>query len=101
MRGSKDREKRIGPDPSNDKGNQSIWERLGRWKVLFPPSAVWSQGSVRGQEYDPSPRASEVLIHGLHSLPMFLSIGHDWFPIAVIWSESTLTYRSEEDFISK
>ncbi len=51
--GSKDSEKRIGPDPSNDKGNQSIWERFGRWKVLFPPSAVWSQGSVRGQEYDP------------------------------------------------
>lgn len=50
--GSKDREERIGPDPSNDKGNQSIWEHFRPRKVLFPPSAVWSQGSVRGQEYD-------------------------------------------------
>lgn len=32
---------------------RAISQSLGRWKVLFPPSAVWSQGSVRGQEYDP------------------------------------------------
>lgn len=31
-----------------------------RWKVLFPPSAVWSEGSARGQEYDLWPCASEV-----------------------------------------
>ena len=57
--GGRDTEKRIGPDPSNDKGNQSIWERFAQWKVLFPPSAVWSQGSVRGQEYNLWPHASE------------------------------------------
>ena len=26
----------------------------------------------------------QLLIHGLHSLLMILSIGHDWFPIGVI-----------------
>lgn len=51
--GSQDREKRIGPDPTNDKGNQSMWERFGRRKVLFPPGAVGSQGSATGQEHDP------------------------------------------------
>lgn len=65
-------------------------KRFGRWRVLFPPSAVRSQGSVRGQEYDPRPRASdELLIHTHHCLPMLLSAGRDWFPIEVIRSEST------------
>lgn len=37
---SRDTERRIGPNPSNDKGNQSAWKRFGRRKVLFPPRAV-------------------------------------------------------------
>lgn len=50
--GAETEEKRIGPDPTNDKGNQSVWEGSGRRTALFPPSALWSQGSVRGQERD-------------------------------------------------
>lgn len=69
-------------------------ERFARRKVLFPPSAVWSQGSVRGQEYDPRPRASEeLLIRVLHGLPMLLSAGHDWFPIVVICRPTALKMK--------
>lgn len=50
--GAETEEKGIGPDPTNDKSNQSVWEGSGRRRALFPPSALWSQGSARGQERD-------------------------------------------------
>lgn len=98
--GGRNRETRTGRDPSNDKGNQTIWEHFKTVKVLFPPGALWSEGSVRGWRGVKSMTSdlvlvkcetpvSPILIHMPHSLLMSLSAGHDWFPITAIGSEST------------